>query len=217
MRLRLSHEAKSCDPLGCEPQTPRPCVLFSPMPCRHQAPCGAPTPTGVTETRQGGASVRLAARRMEAWMTVTSCRAGTRGHCCFMSKGGAACVHFRKVMPPSRWKGEAGVTVRSGHSRPSPLGWHLPLQCLGSSHSGPLAPASARHFQLEHTVLPWEGGCHQSVCGGGGPSKALSSGEIRPAGSPGQHSASPRPRLRTQGTVPGPPPGLGPRQKSPGP
>lgn len=149
MRLRLLPEAKSYDPLGCEAQTPRPCVLFSPMPCRHQAPCGAPTPTGITETRPGGASVRLAAKRIEAWMTVTSCRAGTRSHHCFMSKGGAACVHFRKVMPPSRWKGEARVTVRSGHSHPSPLGWRLPLQCLGSSQTGPLVPASARHFQLE--------------------------------------------------------------------
>lgn len=86
-------------------------------------------------------------------MTVTSHRAGwgpgTRGHCCFMSKGGAAHVHIRKVVPPSRWKGEAGLTVRSGHSRPAPLGQLLPIQCLGSSQTGPLAPASARHFQLE--------------------------------------------------------------------
>lgn len=55
------------------------------------------------------------------------------------------------------------------------------------------------------------------MCGGGGPSKSLSSGGTRPAGSPGRHSASPRPQLRTQGTVPGPPPGLGPGRKSPGP
>lgn len=90
-------------------------------------------------------------------MTVTSREAGTRGHRYFMSKGGAARVHFRKVMPPSRWKGEAGVTVRSSHSCPSPLGWHLPLQCLGSSQTGPLAPASAGHFQLETHHLVWKG------------------------------------------------------------
>lgn len=161
MHLRLLPEAKNCDPLGLY-QSPRPHVLFSPTPCRNQASCGAPAPTGVTETRPGDSPVWVAATGMEAWMTVTSRRAGwgpgTRGHCFFMSKGGAARVHVRKVVPPSRWKGKAGLTVSSPSHPSSVWGPPRPGPWLLLQPTLPAGNAPSRHGEglpSEHVWRWW--------------------------------------------------------------
>lgn len=107
-------------------------------------------------------------------MTGTSREAGRRGHRCFMSK---ARVHFGKVTPPSRWKGEAGVTVRKQPQPPIPSGLASPppmFRVFPDRAPGSLLQPDTSSWK--HTILVWEGELRQSVCGGGGPSKALSSG-----------------------------------------